>query len=158
MIKLRVSLLCVCIFLKICIQYVCLRCANVYACVRAPVSITFYRLVDKSIFFTCIAAAAGKRADLQWWESTASSASHRQQSTCTHGKSFLRAVHCIFRYIRSKQVPIVTWPLTFVCAPQSSELISMHLQSYDSQCAVSLVLLSLLYSFECNLLFEFIRV
>lgn len=51
----------------------CLLCANVYACVREPVSITFYRLVHKSIFLTSIAAAASKRADLQRWESTASS-------------------------------------------------------------------------------------
>ncbi len=64
-------LVCVFVFCNICSQYVCLLCANVYACVRVCVcscSVIFYRLVDKSVLFTLIAAAASKRADLQWWE------------------------------------------------------------------------------------------
>lgn len=137
----------------------CLLCANVYACVCDPVSITFYRLLDKSIFFTSIAAAASKRAELQWWESTANTSS---RACALMGNHFLRAILCIFCSLWCKQVPVVTWPSTFLCAPQSSELISMHLQFYNLSvlfhlfyfyCFTPLSAIFGLNSQECKVLF-----
>lgn len=110
----------------------CLLCANVYACVCDPVSITFYRLLDKSIFLTCIAAAASKRAVRPPVMGIHRKLCHT--SSRAHGKSFLRGALCVFCFQRCKQVPIVTWPLTSVRAAQSSELKSVCFFTYFYCC------------------------
>lgn len=77
----------------------CLLCANVYACVCDPVSITFYRLVDKSIFLTSIAAAASKKGWPPVMGIHSKLLSHQQQqSMCSHGKSFFTSctLHVLF--------------------------------------------------------------
>lgn len=131
-------------------ETVSLRCANVYAHMHDPVRITFYRLTDKSIFFTSIAAAASKRADLLWWE-IHRERSHTGRKACALvGNHFYEpyAAYFVSWGVNRFQSSHDPWPLWV-----HHKAHSLNPYFWDltiSQSAVSLHLISLPYSFECN--------
>lgn len=149
--SLCISLWAFCAFSFLNMWTVSLHCANVYAHMHALVGTTFYRLTLNPFSLLPLLRLPVKELTSSDGKSIANSLTPTAKAVVTHGKLFLQAVHCRFCFLRCKQVPVITWHLALVRAPQSLDLRSMCLRSKSPQFVVSLSLFSQLYSFECNL-------